>query len=73
MPTTQKHYGPLFAPAWHRPWLRYVDPGDGANGTPKDDDLGFPKDTPVDDMTPEQKVAYWHNQSKVQQRAREDA
>lgn len=75
MPTHQKHYGPLFAPAWHRPWLRYVDPVDGANGTPKpkDDDLGFPKDTPVDDMTVEQVAAYWHNQSKVQQRAREDA
>lgn len=74
MPTHQKHYGPLFAPAWHRPWLRYVDPVDGDNaGTPKDDDLGFPKDTPLDDMTVEQKAAYWHNQSKVQQRAREDA
>lgn len=75
MSTTQKHLGPLFAPAWHRPWLRFVDPvdGDNAGGDPKDDDLGFPKDTPVADMTPEQKAAYWHNQSKVQQRARETA
>lgn len=24
--------GPLFAPAWHRPWLRYIDPVDGAEG-----------------------------------------
>lgn len=74
MSTTQKHYGPLFAPAWHRPWLRFVDPVDGDNaGTPKDDDLGFPKDTPVADMTPEQEAAYWKNQSKVQQSAREAA
>lgn len=75
MSTHQKHYGPLFAPAWHRPWLRYADTVDGADGTPapKDEDLGFPKDTPVADMAPEQAVAYWKNQSKVQQSAREAA
>lgn len=31
---TQPHLGALPAPAWHRPWLRYVDPVDGATVTP---------------------------------------
>lgn len=75
---TARILGPQFAPAWHRPWLRYVDPVPGAeNGNqtpaPKDEDLGFPKDTPVDQMTPEQQAAYWKHQSKTQQKAREDA
>jgi hypothetical protein len=77
--------GPQFAPYWHRPHFRYVDPVPGAEaGTPPapgapaptppaDADLGFPKDTPVDQMTPEQASAYWKNQTKVQQKAREDA
>lgn len=78
--------GPQFAPYWHRPQFRYLDPVPGAEaGTPPapgapvptpppaTDDLGFPKDTPVDQMTPDQKAAYWHNQSKVQQKAREEA
>lgn len=68
--------GPQFAPSWHRPQFRYIDPVPGAEaGTPgdksKDDDLGFPKDTPVDDMTPEQQAAYWKNQSKTQQKIAE--
>jgi hypothetical protein len=29
---------------------------------------GFPQKTAVADMTPEQKAAYWHNQSKTQQK-----
>jgi hypothetical protein len=71
--------GPQFAPAWHRPWFRYfapVDGGEGANNDGKKDgdvDLGFPKETPVEQMTPEQQAAYWKNQSKVQQTARETA
>lgn len=80
MPTHQpiRVLGPQFAPYWHRPQFRYIDPVPGAEGTNNDDnkvddDLGFPKDTPVDQMTPEQESAYWKNQSKVQQRAREDA
>lgn len=78
MSTIHRTLGALTAPAWHRPWFRYVDPVDGAGaGTPKpgDDggDLGFPKDTPTDQMTPEQKAAYWHHQSKVQQKKFEDA
>lgn len=78
--------GPQFAPYWHRRQFRYLDPVPGAEaGTPPapgapaptpppaTEDLGFPKDTPVEQMTPEQESAYWKNQSKVQQRAREDA
>lgn len=70
--------GSQFAPYWHRPQFRYFAPVEGAEGAtitdpPADEDLGFPKDTPVDQMTPDQKAAYWHNQTKVQQRAREDA
>ena len=75
--TPTRVLGPQFPPAWHRPWLRYFAPvegeGGGGDGTPKDDDLGFPKETPVDQMTPEQQAAYWKHQSKVQQKAREDA
>lgn len=78
--------GPQFAPYWHRPQFRYLDPVPGAEGgtppapgapapmtPPAEEDLGFPKNTPVEQMTPEQSSAYWKNQSKVQQRAREDA
>lgn len=73
MPTNKPTLGSLPAPAWHRPWFRYVDTVDGAGGTPKGDDLGFPKDTPVESMTADEKAAYWHNQTKVQQKAREAA
>lgn len=31
---TIRTLGSLPAPAWHRPWLRYADPVDGAGGTP---------------------------------------
>lgn len=73
--------GPQFAPYWHRPWFRYIDAVPGAEaGTPPaasenqtDETLGFPKDTPLDQMTLEQREAYWKNQSKIQQKAREDA
>ena len=74
--TPARVLGPQFAPAWHRPWFRYIEPVPGAeagNKTPNSEDLGFPKDTPVDDMTDAQQAAYWKNQSKTQQRAREDA
>lgn len=74
---TARILGPQFAPSWHRPWFRYIDPVPGAEaGTPpapKVEDLGFPKDTPVEQMTDPEKVAYWKNQSKVQQGAREAA
>ena len=70
--------GPQFAPYWHRPQFRYfapVDGGEGANNDTHNDgaDLGFPKETPVEQMTPDQQAAYWKNQSKVQQSARETA
>lgn len=41
------------------------------NGDDGNVDLGFPADTALDDMTDEQRVAYWKNQSKVQQRKHE--
>ncbi|MFJ4173402.1 hypothetical protein [Microbacterium sp. NPDC089696] len=74
--------GPQFAPTWHRPQLRYIDPVPGAEaGTtppapgaqtpPATEDLGFPKDTPVEQMTSDQQAAYWKNQSKTQQKIAE--
>ncbi|WP_382307295.1 hypothetical protein [Herbiconiux sp. UC225_62] len=57
------------------PYLRFVDPpegtenGGGGGGNP--DDLGFPKDTPLTDMTPEQQAAYWRNEAKKQQKRAE--
>lgn len=33
---------------------------------------GFPSDTAVDDMTPQQQAAYWRDQSKKQQKIAED-
>lgn len=85
-PTPIRVLGPQFAPYWHRPQFRYIDPVPGAEAAtppapgaptptppPADEDLGFPKNTPVEQMTPEQEAAYWKNQSKVQQKAREDA
>ena len=55
------------------PYLRFIDPpsgGDGGSGGGgnQPEDLGFPKDTAVAEMTPEQQAAYWRNQAKVQQR-----
>ncbi|WP_136057249.1 hypothetical protein [Microbacterium sp. K24] len=77
-PTPIRVLGPQFAPSWHRPQFRYFAPVEGAEGKPNedpkpDDDLGFPKDTPVEQMKPEEQAAYWKNQSKTQQKAREDA
>lgn len=73
MSTITRTFGPQFAPAWHRPWFRYFAPVEGEGGGTGSEDLGFPKDTPVKEMTPEQQAAYWHNQSKVQQKKFEDA
>ncbi len=66
--------GPQFAPAYHRPWLRYVEATPGAEAaTPPaapaaPDDKGFPADTPTEEMTPDQRAAYWRNMSKTKQR-----
>lgn len=70
--------GPQFAPAWHRPQFRYIDSVPGAEAgaitdPAGDEDLGFPEGTPLDQMTGEQREAYWKNQSKVQQKKFEDA
>lgn len=47
-----------------------VADGAGAQVEPPavDPILGFPKDTPIAAMTPEQEAAYWRNESKKQQR-----
>lgn len=44
--TTPRILGALPAPAWHRPWLRYIDPVDGAAVTPP------PADPPADPTDP---------------------
>jgi hypothetical protein len=55
------------------PYLRFIDPpeggagGDGGGGG-QPEDLGFPKDTALTEMTVEQQAAYWRNQAKVQQK-----
>ena len=64
-----KHYRNPFV----NPFIRFVvEPGQDGGGDGGEGDLGFPKDTPTDQMTDAQKAAYWHNQSKVQQKAREE-
>ncbi|MGO2188190.1 MAG: hypothetical protein ACTH4Y_08075 [Microbacterium gubbeenense] len=54
------------------PYVRFLE---GENDTPpapkpgdKQEDLGFPPATPLEEMTLEQKAAYWRNESKKQQR-----
>lgn len=36
--------GARFAPAFHRPWFRYVDPVDGAEATPPENEPAEPKE-----------------------------
>lgn len=62
LPTLGAH----FPPAYHRPFLRYIEGDQGGGG-----DLGFPANTPVKDMTAEQQAAYnlhqsrrWENRAK---------
>lgn len=43
------------------------NPGGNSGG----EDLGFPANTPTEQMTPEQQAAYWRNQSKTQQKRAE--
>lgn len=45
--TPPRILGALPAPAWHRPWLRYVDPVDGAQATPPAEPVE-PVDPPED-------------------------
>lgn len=47
--TTPRILGALPAPAWHRPWLRYIDPVDGAEVTPPPAE---PTDPPADPTDP---------------------
>lgn len=57
--------GPQFAPAFHRPFLRYVEgePG-GGDGGQQSKEPAFPADTPVKEMTPEQQAAYWQDKAR---------
>lgn len=49
-------------------YVRFIegdDKGDGKGGTPPaDKDLGFPKDTPLVEMTTEQQLAYWKHHAR---------
>lgn len=44
----------------------------GASGDPEDGVKGFPADTPVKDMTIEQRAAYWEHQSKKHESRNKD-
>lgn len=59
--------GTQFAPAFHRPFLRYIEGeqggGDGEN-VGGDQQPAFPANTPVKDMTPEQQAAYWQDKAR---------
>lgn len=54
------------------PRLRFIESPEGEGGG-GDSTLGFPAETSVAEMTPEQQAAYWKHQSKAQQKARETA
>ena len=45
--------------------IRFFNDDGGADGGPKS---GFPANTPVDQMTPEEKAAYWRAESKKHQK-----
>jgi hypothetical protein len=60
---TRSNLGPQFPSPSYRPFLRYFD-GEQGGGAGGSDDPGFPKDTPVKDMTVEQQAAYWKHQSR---------
>lgn len=71
--STRCTLGPQFAPAFHRPFLRYIEgeQGGGDNGTGgaggtngAEQQPAFPANTPVKDMKPEEQAAYWQHQSR---------
>lgn len=65
--STRCTLGPQFAPAFHRPFLRYVEGeqggGEGGEGE-QNNEPAFPANTPVKDMTPDQQAAYHLHQSR---------
>lgn len=50
--TTPRILGALPAPAWHRPWLRYIDPVDGAEVTPPPAEPTDPPAAPAEPPAP---------------------
>lgn len=66
--STRCNLGPQFAPAFHRPFLRYIEGetggGEGGDGGQQNNEPAFPANTPVKDMTPEQQAAYWQDKSR---------
>lgn len=75
MPTQEmKHLGVQFAAPTHRPWFRYLDPQPGAE-TPPADGAPTPEPPtpviPVAERTPEEQAAYWHAETKKQQKVRD--
>ena len=53
--------GARFAPAWHRPWFRYVEPVDGAE-TPQE--TPKPGDTPADTTDWKAEARKWESRAK---------
>ncbi|MBN9209347.1 MAG: hypothetical protein J0H96_11875 [Microbacterium ginsengisoli] len=55
------------------PWLRFFAPADddlgGGSGGDGGDQLGFPTETPLEQMTPEQQIAYWKHNSRKHEKA----
>lgn len=49
---TPRILGALPAPAWHRPWFRYIDPVDGATISPPAEPAAPEPVTPVETETP---------------------
>lgn len=66
--STRCTLGPQFPPAFHRPFLRYVEGeqggGDGGDNGGGEQQPAFPANTPVKDMTPEQQAAYWQDKAR---------
>lgn len=48
----------MFIPLFKNPFLRFATDGEDGGGAPKSEDLGFPADTPFEDMTVEEKLAF---------------
>src|SRR5690606_3197173 len=54
----------MFIPFYRNPFIRFNNDGDegGGNGNGSEE-LGFPAGTKPEDMTPEEQLAYWQNES----------
>lgn len=73
MPTNKmKHLGVQFPSPTHRPWFRYLEAEPGAETPPAEGESeGEPPFVPVNERTPEERAAYWHEESKKQQKVRD--